>query len=237
MKILICDDVNDDALRLKGILYELLPNAALEVFNCGAETLVYMNTAAPPVELCFLDIVMPEMDGVSLAQKMRKNGYKGFIVFLTSSNDFAAQSYQVKAFSYLLKPPDKRSVAKVLSELETALKNADTAGITVNTKTTSMFILFKDISHVEVINRIVYFRLINGDEIAVYSRFLDVTPILLTDRRFGQCHRSFLVNIHDIYKVQGNNVVMNSGNKIPISKNYADFKSRYVDYMVGALNA
>ena len=233
MNILICDDVNYDALRLKDILYELLPNACIKVFNSGSDALVYIDAAAPSVELCFLDIMMPEMDGVSLAQKMRKKGFGGQIVFLTNSNDFAAQSYGVKAFSYLLKPPDKTQVAKVLSELETALKTADTAGLPVKTKTISMFILFRNISHIEIVNRTVHFRLINGEEIAVNIRFLDIAPVLLADRRFGQCHRSFLVNMHDIYKVQGNTVIMNNGKQIQISRNYANFKSQYIDYMLG----
>ena len=233
MNILICDDAQKDASRLKELIEALLPGAGIVIFNAPLDALAYIQAKNPVVQVCFLDILIPEMDGVTLAKKMREKDYNGHIVFLSNSNDYAAHSYEVKAFSYLLKPPDKTAVARVLGELETALKTADNAGLTVKTKTTTMFILFRDISHIEVINRVVYFRLINGDEIAVNTRFLDVAPALLADRRFGRCHRSFVVNLRDIHKVQGNNAVMKSGKHIPISKNYSDFKSRYIDYMLG----
>ena len=236
MNILICDDKKEDALQLKELIGASLPKARIIIFNTPADVLAHIDAGDSAVDACFLDIIMPGMDGVSLAVKLRKKGYGGQIVFLTSSNDFAAQSYEVKAFSYLLKPPDKTTVANVLRELEIARQAADTASLRVKTKTTSMFILFKNISHIEVIGRVVYFRLTNGDEIAANTRFLDVAPVLLADKRFAQCHRSFVVNLHDIYKVQGNYAIMNSGAKIPISKNFADFKNLYIDYMFADAN-
>jgi DNA-binding LytR/AlgR family response regulator len=232
MTILICDDSNEDALQLKKIVEELSPGAHPVVFNTGRETLDYISSGKTP-ELCFLDIIMPEMDGVSLAQNMRKNGYKGHIVFLTASNDYAAQAFDVKAFSYLLKPLETKKVADLLYGFESARKTADTGGIPVKTKKLSMFLFFKDISHAEVIKRKVCYRLINGDNIEVNAKLGDITPLLLTDRRFAQCHNSFVVNMDDVFKIQGNNVIMKRGENISISRTYAGFKNRYINYVVG----
>ena len=232
MTILICDDINDDALHLKSIISESWFNAHIIVFNSPADALVYA-VSNERLDVCFLDIIMPEMDGVSLAEQMRQKGYTGHIVFLTSTNDYAAQSYKVKAFSYLLKSADKNEVARLMQELDISLRAADTAGLMVKTKKMSKFVLFKDISHIEVVNHKIYYRLTNGDEIEETARISEIAIRLQVDRRFAQCHRSFLVNMDDVYKIQGSNAVMNNGKKIPVSRYYSNFTNVYIEYLLG----
>jgi DNA-binding LytR/AlgR family response regulator len=194
MNILICDDVNDAALMLKKIIAFTVSDVNISVFNAGEEVLAYIRSGKVP-DLCFLDILMPGIDGISLAAKMREKGYSSPIVFLTSSNDYAAQSYKVEAFSYLLKPPDEKEVAAILRELKNMFEAADTAGIPVKTKQIAKHILFKDISHIEVIRHNVHFHLIDGTEIQTAGVFSEITPRLLADKRFARCHRSFVVKM------------------------------------------
>jgi two-component system LytT family response regulator len=126
MNILICDDANDAALALKKIIAFSVSDVNVTVFNTGEDVLAYIRCGKRP-DLCFLDILMPGMDGILLAAQMRKEGYSGHIVFLTAANDYAAQSYQVEAFSYLLKPPKEKEVAAILQKLKDTLEAADTA--------------------------------------------------------------------------------------------------------------
>jgi DNA-binding LytR/AlgR family response regulator len=226
MNILICDDANDSALALKKIIAFSVSDVNIKVFNAGEDALTYIRSGKNP-DLCFLDILMPEMDGIALAAKMRKEGYSGHIVFLTASNDYAAQSYQVEAFSYLLKPPNQKEVADILQKLKSTLEAADTAGLPVKTKQLSKLIMFKDISHVEVIRHNVHFRLTNGSEIQIVGVFSEIIPKLLADKRFAQCHRSFVVNMDAISGIQGNVAIMCCGKNVPISKNYSEFKKQY----------
>jgi DNA-binding LytR/AlgR family response regulator len=214
------------ALALKKLVVFAMPDVSIMVFNTPQAALDFIKTGKRP-DVCFLDILMPDMDGVTLADNLRKNGYNGPIVFLTTSNEYAAQSYKVNAFSYLLKPPVKEEVAAVLRKLEDLKEKSDTAGIPVKTRNISKFILFRDISHVEVIKHNVHFRLADGEEIIVTCAFSEVTPGLLADGRFAQCHRSFVVNMDNISEIQNNTAVMNCGKSIPISKNYSGFKKLY----------
>ena len=232
MNILICDDSNEDALQLKDIIIDSRPNTHVSLLHDGMDVFEFFDSGILP-DVCFLDIIMPKINGIDLAEKLRGKGYLGHIVFLTNSSDYAVQSYKVKAFSYLLKPAGKEEVAHLLDELETALKAADTGGIRVKTRNLFKFLLFKEISHAEVIGRTVVYRLTNGDEVKERARFLDITPVLLADSRFAQCHRSFVVNMDDVYKIENNNVVMNSGKNIPITKTYAEFYDKYSRYILG----
>ena len=228
MNIIICDDADNAALLLKKIIVFSVPNTSIKIFNNGADVLSFIRTGKVP-DLCFLDIIMPGMDGISLAENMRKEGYYGPIVFLTTSNVYAVESYKVKAYSYLLKPPNEKEVEFLLQKLAEELKTADTGSIQIKTKSLSKYILFKEISHMEVVKHKVHFQLINGEEIIITAVFLEIIPKLLGDKRFAQCHRSFVVNMDDISHIQGNTVIMNCGKKIPISKKYADFKKLYIN--------
>jgi DNA-binding LytR/AlgR family response regulator len=230
MIIFICDDVNDDALHLKSIINDSGFNVRTEIFNTGEEVLARISSNKMP-DICFLDIVMPKKDGVTVAEQMRQKGYNGHIVFLTITNDYAAQSYKVKAFSYLLKPPDKNEVARLLRELIDSLKAADTVGVLINSKKIPKFILHKDITYIEVIDHKLYYHLTNGDSIDENARISDIMT-RLQDRRFAQCHRSFVVNMDEIYQMQGNKVVMNNGKNIPITRYYANFVNTYIGHVL-----
>jgi DNA-binding LytR/AlgR family response regulator len=101
--LLICDDMKKDATELATMLTEHDFKVQTSIFTCPNKAFDYVSSGAP-VDVCFLDIIMPEMNGIELAEKLRVNNFKGEIVFLTTSNNFAQQSYSVKAFDYLIKP-------------------------------------------------------------------------------------------------------------------------------------
>jgi len=237
MNVLICDDMRNDGLKLEQAIKASDIEANCWHFDKGSDALSHIQTGAK-VDLCFLDIVMPEMNGIELARQIRKvETDKGMqaseIVFLTTSNEFASESFELKAFSYILKPPEPQKVANILHEIIDAKKALDTSGILISTKTMTKFLYFREVSFIEVINYKVYFRLIDGSEIVIVSSLGAILPQVITDKRFAQCHRSFVVNMDDINKIQDNSVLMYSGRQIPISRTYAGFCDKYIEYLTG----
>jgi len=232
MNIIICDDRNEDALSLKQIILTALPDAQTEVFFTGQDTLDYIDSGKLP-DVCFLDILMPEVDGIALAVKIREKGYDFPIIFMTTSNEYASQSYKVSAYSYLIKPPRQKEVSDVLEKLQSELESADKAGFMVEVKREKFFMRFANISHIEVIGHNLYYRLKNGEEIKEAGRFVDAASKLQEDARFAQCHRSFLINMDYVYKIQGNTVIMRCGRNIPISRSHARFCEKYIEYLLG----
>ena len=226
MNILICDDLPDATVQLSKIISLSFPDADIRPFNLASEALEFIRSGKMP-DISFLDIIMPEMDGVLLAEKMRNEGYRGPIVFLSSANDYAAQSYKVKAFSYLLKPPNAQDVLDILQKVEKARKEIDTTGLQVKTKRLSRFILHRDISHAEVVNQKVFIRLIEGSEVEMWSPLSEIASKLLQDSRFAQCHSAFVVNLDCISYIQGNTIIMQCGKNIPITRKYSGIKKMY----------
>lgn len=232
MNILICDDMENEAAMLDKLICKSGFEATVTILQSGRETLDYVRSGAA-VDVCFLDIIMPELIGVELADKLRGEGFTGEIVFLTSSNNYAHQAFKVNAFYYLLKPPLQNDVNEVLNKLDNAMKNADRDGIFIKTGGKSRFILLRDISHVEVIDHTLHIRLINKSEVEVYAAFNEIAPQLLKDRRFVRCHRSYILNMSDIGIIAPNEVVMLNGTRIPISRRFSKVKDEMLHWMFG----
>jgi len=226
MNILICDDLADAAVQLSKIISLSFPDADIRSFAHAGDVLDFIRSGKIP-DISFLDIIMPEMDGVLLAEKMREEGYKGPIVFLSSANNYAAQSYKVSAFSYLLKPPKENEVIDILLKVEKAIKDNDTTGLQINTKRLTRFILHRDISHVEVINQKVHFHLIDGSDVEIWAPLSEIAPRLLSDNRFAKCHNAFVVNLDHVSYIRGNAIIMKNGRNMPITRRFNDIKKLY----------
>ena len=228
MNILICDDIKEEASALAALLSSL--NVENVVFTDTSHAFDYICSGAK-IDACFLDIVMPEINGIELAEKLRQNNFDGKIVFLTASNDFAHESYKVKAFDYLIKPPTLENITGVLKSLEEASKDNDTDGLAVKTQGSARVILFRDISHVEVIDHVVYIKLSDRSIIKESTTFGEMAERLLQDSRFARCHRSYIVNLNEIAVVSNREIVMKNSAKIPISRGYSQVKDEMLKWM------
>jgi len=228
MNILICDDIKDEAQKLKKAVKETGLETSIMIFNKGQDVLEYIKTNIK-IDVCFLDIIMPEMNGIELAQKIIETGFGGKIIFLSSSNEYGFESYQVKAFSYLLKPVSQKEVENILRKILELKKNEDNAGFPVATKNLKKFLYFYEISYIEVMRNRVYFHLLNREEIIIIAALNEVLPQL--DSRFAQCHRSFIINMDAVSQIQGKEILLRCGRKVTISRSYKDFSNLYLKHI------
>ena len=111
LRIAVCDDEEEHlkrtALLLEGY-FQSRPglHGQVETFRSGGALLERAKDAGG-FDLYVLDILMPELSGIDTGRRLRALAGGGEIVYLTSSNDFAADSYDVRAFFYLLKPVEE----------------------------------------------------------------------------------------------------------------------------------
>jgi DNA-binding LytR/AlgR family response regulator len=210
------------------------PFYGLHCFTAGLAMLEFFEEGGT-ADIVFLDIIMPGMSGVEVAGYLRERGFAGHIVFLTSANDFAAESYWVGAFAYLLKPVEKESLFGVLQKIGDAMNKLfeeDAASVSVKTKHFRKNILLREIVFVEIIRHNLYIHLANDETVSINKSLKEFSPSLLADNRFVHCHGSIIVNMDFVKTIRDNAAILRTGQSIPISRRYGDFKSRYITYSV-----
>lgn len=112
MKIAIVDDSSLDRDFLKNgleIIFEErnIENLEIQEFSSGEELLNYLReNPSDFFHIIFMDIYMEDLTGVETAKAIRKTDEQVKIVFITTSNEFASESYEVRAEDYLIKPFD-----------------------------------------------------------------------------------------------------------------------------------
>jgi DNA-binding LytR/AlgR family response regulator len=226
MNILICDDMPEESAALNDLLKRSGYTVNTVVFDTGQAALAYIESGKK-TDVCILDIVMPDMSGVELSARLRKGGFNGEIVFLSTSNEYGSESYEVKAFTYMLKPPTPESVKVLLETLMGSRENADTVSIWLKTPGIARSVRLKDIMCVEVIQHRVHFRLRDGSVLVVTTTLSEIERELLQDARFVKCHRSYIVNIDEIIEISEHEIIMRKDIRIPVARTYRDIRSKY----------
>ena len=105
MKIAICDDDNRDLLQIASLLesYRHDRKAVLSYASFQNATELLVSLESREYDLLLLDVLMPGVNGIQAAREIREHNSRMEIVFLTSSPEFAVESYNVRAHYYLFK--------------------------------------------------------------------------------------------------------------------------------------
>ncbi|MDD3192848.1 MAG: response regulator [Oscillospiraceae bacterium] len=107
MRIIICDDNQADlechAAYIKKAADELNEPLELKKFNNASQVIFALEDSVLPVDAVFLDLRMPDIDGIKLAKDIRGYGYRNSIVFLTGSDVYWRSGYEIGALNYMIK--------------------------------------------------------------------------------------------------------------------------------------
>lgn len=231
IKIAICDD--------EKIACETLKNKILSYMDVRTETceVVCFYSAAGLLEtprsfdLFFLDIQMPDKDGIALARKIREREDESLIIFITVLAEYVYDAFEVEALNYICKPIDDRRLQRTLDRAIRKLQKAESKCLFVKTMNWCKAVKLDDLYYCEVTNRTVHLHT-KGGVITYYSKLGDIRKQL--DCRFVQCHRSYLVNLDYLLEYSNGQITLECGEHIPVSRlRHQDFMEAIMRYMKG----
>ena len=241
MKVAACDDERMSLLELDRYLKQYSKE-----YNCEIECDMFTN----PLELVaqvekgndydviFLDIFMQGINGIQCAKDIRTYNDYVKIIFLTCSNDFAVESYTVKAYYYLLKPIKKENLFLLLKQLVNELTVTKEDILLVKCKTGVVKIFLSKLEYCEMLNRKVVLHMADGKEYECSMGISDLEQKLKLFGMFLRVHRSFLVNMDYIQTLTVQNIIMTSDVKIPVPRGkYMQIKQLYMEYMFHSANS
>ena len=170
------------------------------------------------IDLVFLDIKMPDISGIDFYQSLSK---KPLLIFTTAYSEHAATSFEMDAVDYLLKP---FSLSRFIKGCNKAFElynfrnsNSISDHLYVKTGYEQVKLLFEDILYLEASGNYVTFVL-KDKSILSRSTLLEATNLLPTDK-FIRVHRSFIIALNKIDKLERSQVTINNI-KIPVSDGY-----------------
>jgi len=184
-------------------------------------------------DLYLLDIMMPGLDGIRLGAALRDEDKEGTIIYLTTSPDYALESYDVRAFSYLLKPVREEKLFAVLDDA-IAVRERREESVIVRTAEGTVRLRLDSILYVELTGRAPCYYLSDGTQVAgvtLRTSFQEAMRPLLNDRRFHLCGSSFVFNLHHIGSMNKSEVLFDGGRWAAVPRRaYHALQSAWMDY-------
>jgi DNA-binding LytR/AlgR family response regulator len=234
--IILCDDNERVINKYSGLITRAAKNINIEIllstFNSGEELLFKLCEAPDQVDIIYLDILMRKINGIDTAKELRKFGCKAEIVFLTTSEDYVYDAFEVGPVQYLLKDTTTREKFERVFQRAVELSSKKTTDMfSYESEGTKKLIPIREISFFEIWKRVIMVHYENEKTDEFYGK-LEQLEEQLKDRDFVRVHRSYLVHLPYIARFQAQRLILKSGITIPVGVTYATpIQKAFSDYM------
>lgn len=190
----------------------------LGTFRSPSDALSFLNENF--VNCIFLDINMPETNGLQLYEQLE---HKPFVIFTTAHSEFAAESYNLDAVDYLLKPVTFARFMKAIDKLKEKIKsqaftiNEQNKVITLKSGALAHRIPVQDILYLKKADN--YFEVITTRQKILVRENMKTVFSLLPAQLFVRVHKSYIVNSGQVSAVEKHQLTIGI-HKIPIGLSY-----------------
>lgn len=228
MNIVICDDdeknLNYVKIHIEEYMKERYINAEFFTTTSPKEILK-CNTV---FDLAFLDIQMPETDGITLAKELKKRNEKIVLFFITAFDEYQDEAMDLRIFRFFDKPLD---IERLYSGLEKAMEYLDKSYIDIYVENNSRYIKLPvdTIKYIRRENRKNTVFTINGN----YTVKGDFDELInkIPNTFFYLIHKSFYVNLHYITEYSYKEIYIDDVRIAIATRKQADFHKYWFNYV------
>ena len=234
-RLAFCDDDPNIHDQLTALLekYRTQRKADLEctAFRSPLDLLAAIESGAR-YDILLLDVLMPAEDGITAAKEIRQYDKTVHIIFLTSSTEFAVESYAVDAWYYQLKPIRREDFFRLMDSACAACTRERKHSLILRSKSGIVRLELEELVYCEVMGRTLTFHLNNGVVLESMGRLDDLCDQLVEYPNFLRPHRSFLINMEYIANIAARSITMQDGAVVPLPHGkYSETKERYLSYI------
>ncbi|MCM0650501.1 LytTR family DNA-binding domain-containing protein [Clostridium swellfunianum] len=196
-----CIIVDDELPAIQELSYFISNFSSIKItekFDDSIKALEYIQNNL--VDIIFLDINMPKLDGLAFSRVINTQKSKPLLVFITAYRDYAVEAFEVAAFDYILKPYSENRIADTLKRLE---------GCSVGKCSNNKLTIWKN-EKLFVLNLTdIYYCRANEHDVFIYTKSEEfkITSSIgelykkLPQEIFFKCHRSYIVNLDKITEI------------------------------------
>lgn len=227
MKTAIYDDCLDDALALKAFL----GGHETKIYSDADSILTDMRRKEMRYDLYLLDIYIEgSLDGIELAGRIRDMDEEAVICFVSSSNEFYREAYDLYALQYLVKPVQEEAVRQLLDRVSKSLAGKRERSLAFKNRGQTGSIPYGKIRYICSREHTICIYCTDGT-VQEYKGKLNELALQVCGDVFFRCHQSFLVNLYHVDSLNGKELMI-AGERIPVSrKYYAEVKRRYQEIL------
>lgn len=233
MNIAICDD----DIKAVGQMEKLVATCfegdtggySCDTFLSGDEMLSYQKETGKRYQIYIMDIEMPGKSGIEVAEILRETDHEDLIIFTTSHCEMMQEAFDVVAYHYLIKPIDEQKAIHVITRGLDHLREKERVFQFKSGKKT-ITINYSDILYFESQKRKLLLYKFN-ESFEFYGTLKEILATVRQDY-FAQVHNSYVVNMSRVETLDKDEVVLQNGIRVPISKTYyQSFNAAYRNYM------
>jgi DNA-binding LytR/AlgR family response regulator len=230
-----CLAIDDEPLALNQISSYIENTPFLEnVALCQSafEAMEYLSRNE--VELMFVDINMPDINGMDFVKSLTNRPQ---VIFTTAYSEYAMEGFQVDAIDYILKPISYSVFLKSVTKAKTWFELNQKQPEVIQTSQECLFvkseyklikILLQDIKYIESANEYIQIHQENDPPVTTLIRLKSMEEQLPKDK-FMRVHRSFIVNLDKVKVIDRNRIVFDQKVFIPIGEQYKDNFQTFID--------
>lgn len=220
-KIAICDDDNTQVSILEqqvsSILDSMNVQYEIDAYFQGNRLVKSMESHHETYQLIFLDIEMEDLNGIDTARLLRSIDSNFILIYVTSYEQYALESFEVLPFRYLIKPVSDMKLQKVIDD------------ILVELSTKQKYLFYKNgVEHFQVkledilflyseLGRKIHVELVNGSHVSFYGK-VSVIEEQLPGAYFVRVNSGTIVNMNYIHLFSKDEIILTSGEHISISR-------------------
>lgn len=228
-KIAICDDVDVDRQYIAGLVEQWAVNAGHSVqisTFVSAENFLFHYAEKNDYDILLLDIEMGQMDGVTMAKKLRQDNDTVQIVFITGYSDYISEGYEVAALHYLMKPVHVDKMYEVLNRaVDKVSKNEKVLNLEIGGELVRVPVY--QIRYAEVFGN--YVTIHGSEDLTIKMTLGELEKEL--DDRFYRAGRSVIVNLTQISRVTKKEIKLMDGTALPLPRGAYEGVNRAIIHM------
>ncbi len=232
MNIAIIDDIASDAEQLKRIITSYFENRQIptEIRYFSSAEAFFDDYRPGNFQILFLDIYMDGITGMEAARRIRNQSDDCILVFVTTSSEFAVESYDVNAAYYLLKPFQPEKLCQILDSFR--LKEALHARyIEIISDRVPVRVPLHSILYADTFRNVVCLHTDAGP-LRSYLTFHKFEEQIRDCHNFLSCYRGCMVNMDRIQEATDDGFLLDNGETVQIRKRgSAAIRKAYLQYL------
>lgn len=224
--VFLCDDDSETVEKYSKLIKQIADKYQIEIslstFYSGESLVFHLSDNSCLPDIIYLDILMENLDGIDVARKLRDLGCKAEIIFLSTSEDYVFDAFDVHPLHYLRKHETSEEKFEEIFLRAVKLSSVTTSDKFVYTTISGRKVIpLKDISHFVIWKGVITVHYGKGEKFEYWSTLKELSK-QLQGKGFVRMHRSYIVNLQYISEFRRREVILKTGKIIPIGVTYEE---------------